>query len=448
MSRDCAAPLEPPFEPGTLTVSPTCQRLNRVDRIIAFAGFSLPVIGVISPVNIASILVLSLLFSIPLFWRRRKETRAPFFWYSLLALIAYSGISIFWTLNVAETLKIWLLLVFISGSSYILLQTIGLYAQECRNIGLIMRWLVLGHTIALLLLGMDIMLQPGPLAWLNNTFSRTPFHFEKLNRGATVIALTLWPCLLGIRQMVPDHRQHRLLAAAMIVATAAVLLSLDSLAAVVSLCIGLTVFTYAYWVGIAVRIVLKLSLLATLVLMPVAALFWLDPDRWIALFPDMPASMQHRLYIWKFVAHQSLEHPFFGWGLKSSKYLPGGWELVHPGMALLPLHPHNMVLQHWLELGMVGLVIMGSCLMGILAAIGRAGDHFARPVRAVYYSVFFAFMAISMTAYGFWQVWWLCTAVMAAAVTRYVAGALSAPRASGPAGNTLQEAPSPPVYPA
>lgn len=428
------------------------QPFSLPDKIIATSGFLLPLMGVASPVNSVTILAIAMAVAVPLYRRHRKHQHIPFLWYALLAFLGWGGITIFWALDTGEAVSVWLRLLAIAAAAYILFQMVVHYDHGSRAIGRVMRWLVLGHVIALALLTLDIVLQPGPLGWLNNTFSKTPFHFEKLNRGATVIALTLWPCLLGIRQLVPGHRKHMLLAAAMIAATAAVLSQLNSLAAIVSLVVGLGVFTYAYWIRVAVRIALKIGLVTMLALMPLVALFWMQPARWIAMFPDMPASMQHRLYIYEFVAHKALEKPWLGWGLKSSKFLPGGWQQVHEGMALLPLHPHNAVLQVWLEMGVVGLVLLAICLLAMLYSIGQAGYHFPRPVRAVYYSVFFAYMATSLTAYGFWQNWWLAAAVIAAAVTRYVAGALSfqeeaVPPPAAPADNTPPAPPPPPAAP-
>jgi O-antigen ligase len=81
-------------------------------------------------------------------------------------------------------------------------------------------------------------------------------------------------------------------------------------------------------------------------------------------------SAAHRLLIWDFVSERIAERPLLGWGMDSSRAVPGG--TGHPDAAmlaafglaaksdwfsyaqLLPLHPHNLALQVWLELGAVG----------------------------------------------------------------------------------------------
>ena len=65
-------------------------------------------------------------------------------------------------------------------------------------------------------------------------------------------------------------------------------------------------------------------------------------------------SAGHRLLIWSFVGTRISERPALGWGLDSSRAIPGGKYEIRPGQARLPLHPHNAALQIWLELGGIG----------------------------------------------------------------------------------------------
>lgn len=145
----------------------------------------------------------------------------------------------------------------------------------------------------------------------------------------------------------------------------------------------------------------------------------------------LPNSAAHRLLIWDFTAERIAQRPIFGWGMDSSRAIPGGtlrtdeatrvaFGLTSPAAhhwfihaQMLPLHPHNLALQVWLELGAVGAVLM-AMLLAMLALACRT------PAACGAYA---AALVISMLSYGAWQYWWV-SGLLLAAVT---AGAL-APR--------------------
>ncbi len=146
----------------------------------------------------------------------------------------------------------------------------------------------------------------------------------------------------------------------------------------------------------------------------------------------LPNSAAHRLLIWDFAAERISERPVFGWGMDASRAIPGGtgrpdaalreaFGLTSPTAAqwfsnaqLLPLHPHNLALQVWLELGAIG-----AALMALLLALAALACRSPAACGA-----FAAGMVIAMLSYGAWQYWWV-SGLLLAAVT---AGALQAGR--------------------
>jgi O-antigen ligase len=118
-------------------------------------------------------------------------------------------------------------------------------------------------------------------------------------------------------------------------------------------------------------------------------------------------SAGHRLLIWSFAGDRIAERPVTGWGLDSSRAIPGGDEPIRPDETWMPLHPHNAALQVWLELG-----APGAALFALLAAI--VWGAFARVewpplfAAAAGASLTIAFVACFAT-YGIWQEWWLGT---------------------------------------
>ena len=101
----------------------------------------------------------------------------------------------------------------------------------------------------------------------------------------------------------------------------------------------------------------------------------------------LPLSGMNRLITWKFTSQKIMEKPLLGWGLRTSRILPGGGEKydvvrvrengrrdVVSRDFFVPLHPHNQFLQIWLELGALGAVAFA--LAGVfIIRIGRLPIH-------------------------------------------------------------------------
>lgn len=127
-------------------------------------------------------------------------------------------------------------------------------------------------------------------------------------------------------------------------------------------------------VAVAPRVaprMLAVGLVALAVLMPVAALKLPPPQVTFEDWRWLPNSGHHRLTIWNFVARHVAEKPVLGWGMDVSCSLPGGEEEIpinrHEAEGrvialvlepMLPLHPHNAILQWWLELGAPGAALL------------------------------------------------------------------------------------------
>ena len=79
----------------------------------------------------------------------------------------------------------------------------------------------------------------------------------------------------------------------------------------------------------------------------------------------------------------------------------------------IPLHPHNAILQVWLELGAVGAGFLAFFLVEILHLVQRVTQN--RWEAAVCYGIFTSGLTISSLSYGIWQSWWLASLLLAAA---------------------------------
>ncbi|MBU8539445.1 O-antigen ligase family protein [Falsiroseomonas tokyonensis] len=141
----------------------------------------------------------------------------------------------------------------------------------------------------------------------------------------------------------------------------------------------------------------------------------------------IPRSAAHRVLIWDFVVDRIAEKPLLGWGMESSRSIPGGSENFPadklaqyglnspearqwfgvPAARRLPLHTHNAALQIWLELGLVGAVLAAALGAAALLAAGASPAGFGMAISAV---------VTGQLSFGVWQPWWVASVLLAAVV--------------------------------
>jgi O-antigen ligase len=118
-------------------------------------------------------------------------------------------------------------------------------------------------------------------------------------------------------------------------------------------------------------------------------------------------SAGHRLLIWSFAGDRIAERALAGWGLDSSRAIPGGEAPIRAGEMWLPLHPHNAPLQLWLELGVPGAVLFALLIARAWLTLARA--EWPRLFAAATGASLTIALAGCVAAYGIWQEWWLGT---------------------------------------
>jgi O-antigen ligase len=162
-------------------------------------------------------------------------------------------------------------------------------------------------------------------------------------------------------------------------------------------------------------------------------------------FATTKLSFAHRIFIWNFAEAMRAKRPWTGWGIETTRAIPGGratgdlWTPCGlavpppeylPSTELLPLHTHNAALQLWLELGPAGAVAACVLLAG-LAFAARARDAAGRAAQA---ATLAAGVVIAFVSYGAWQGWWVATLALAAGACAALnpASARHPPPPSGP----------------
>jgi exopolysaccharide production protein ExoQ len=119
----------------------------------------------------------------------------------------------------------------------------------------------------------------------------------------------------------------------------------------------------------------------------------------------LPLPWQERIHIVAFTLDRIAEQPWFGWGFDASRTISTGIVGPFHGNPALPLHPHSLWLQVWLELGLVGVVLVLTLVGALVDRISasRAGPMVAATTAATVVS----YLVVGNISFGAWQNWWL-----------------------------------------
>lgn len=230
-------------------------------------------------------------------------------------------------------------------------------------------------------------------------------ELSMLNPALSVLVILVWPFAAA---------GQRFLAFVAITAAGILVLGGDMVTARLAMAAGAIAFLLVMWFGRAT--VLALGTAAVLFVATAPFLGQVRPTPEMQVTVDsMRGSVAHRLCIWEFTSARILEKPLLGWGLDSSRSIPGGEvECVEDGPSL-SLHPHNAALQVWLELGVAGAFVLASliALAFRFAAMLPGGTPQAGATASLVAALVTAFLS-----YGIWQNWWIAVLALGAMTVR------------------------------
>jgi len=172
----------------------------------------------------------------------------------------------------------------------------------------------------------------------------------------------------------------------------------ESRAAKMSLLAGLVIVVFGTYRPRQVFIVLA-ALPAMLCLWPfvIQTLFISCHD----LLRHLPDSWLARVEIWNYMSYRILEHPWLGWGLGTSHLLP--ITTPHPEQNVFihtaAGHPHNAIVQLWVELGVPGLALGLAFAWLTLAQAARLEER----LRPYAFGAWMAGLSLSLVAFNYWS---------------------------------------------
>jgi exopolysaccharide production protein ExoQ len=309
-------------------------------------------------------------------------------------LLVWGALSALWSVDPMRSLTVAVRLTGLFAVGVAILAATGSITAPGRLTLLLVVGLALGVGMALTELMTD--------GVLSSYFSDRAYQPARLNQASISFAILCLP-ISGILVC----RGYKMPGVLLAVATAATVCFLAGTAAKAALIAGLPMALLLSRVG---PIVARAAAVISTIIIVTAPLSFARLERLPVLTEgadDVKLSAGHRLLIWSFAGDRIAEQPLFGWGLDSSRAIPGGEDLIRPGETWLPLHPHNAPLQLWLELGVPGAVLFA--LVIALAWWVLAEAHWP--------PLFFAAAGGSLTTafvgcfatYGIWQEWWLAT---------------------------------------
>jgi O-antigen ligase len=407
---------------GKDIAQPDMSSALRIDNshVLGAAAFVAPIVGVFAPLGLAPLLAMTAVAALVVA-RVRRDAWLTFprgFAAVLAAAVVWALVTLAWAPQPRlAAVKLGEIALMFTATILVLGTAMNLAGAQQKRLE---RWLLAGFVLALALLFIEIV-AGFPIRHLERAqWDAGPSIWLSFDRGATVLAILVWPAARVL------WRRSSLAAAVLWLATVALVAVFSSATAKMALALGLVGFLAARIAPRPAAGMLAAVVAATIIAAPFAAaripaaevLQQQWPFNIEGLTPgkNPVRSGLHRLLIWQFTAERIAERPLSGWGFNASRSLPGGNTAVMDGLPSLPLHPHSAPLQWWVELGAIGAVLGAAVVLLAAGALRRIPD--ARSA-AIGVALLAAAATVGCMSFGVWQSWWI--AVLALAATFHVA---------------------------
>ena len=269
-----------------------------------------------------------------------------------------------------------------------------------------MAWIFPAMLTLAALLASEELFMAMPLYRIAHNFP-ADYHFNTsvINRGAVNIVLCSFAAISMIRFWNADKWKKWSLGVIMISSILLMLSLTQAQSAQLAFAVG--VFTYIAFPHSWKRAYTALAVIITILFMSAP---WLSQYTFSHLASDVNSSSwlsqgyaANRMEIWDFVSRYGLEKPILGHGMEATRYVESfnHQHLYHKEDSVL--HPHNAIIQIWVEFGLVGSLIFCAILIYVINSISRLPKENARTA----ISLFLSTMVIASISYGLWQSHWI-----------------------------------------
>lgn len=340
------------------------------------------------------------------YWIGKGEALKPR-WPELAFMLAVPGLaalSSLWAVDpgfaVDRGIKIGLILIFglffIEAARRILAHEIPLRFVQ----GLCVLYALASATIAL-----EIFWDLKIYRYVNDIPADQPAYSVFMNRSLVVMTTFFLPLMLLIIASEQTKKAKIILGALISLPLLAGLVQTESQSAQMFIAIAL-VFLFIFparrraaWIALG-AVVVALAFAAPWFAQFMFAKFGYhgDPENLHGIL--LAASIPHRLEVWNYVATEALKNPLYGQGIEVIRFIKSDTWLVLPNTDHM-LHPHNAVLQLWVEFGVIGCALGCALFVWILRQIWLSPPLYRRFALAI----LIATLAVLSTGYGLWQSW-------------------------------------------
>jgi O-antigen ligase len=351
-------------------------------------------------------------------WRNLIEPNAALV--AILIVVAYVFVNASWAVDrgVAfgkAALLLWVVLItFVAKNAVaeldaVQLRRAALYFVAGAFLGttLISLELLTGGSITRSVINSISMLQPlNPKRMVMEGNQISAIQLPEFNQNITVSVFNLWPALLILASLVSVSRRAILIALFFIVLSAAVFLS-DHQSSQIALVASLLFFIVAkIWPRKIVPSVAAIWVLGFALALPLSFSLYKND---LHMAQSLPTSARARIIIWEYTAERVLEHPWLGIGADSTRALAKRQVAEQPKGFVIKRttawHAHDLFLQVWFELGLIGVILIAAA--GVLVTAGIS--DLALQVKPYAAATFAVFVAVAAFGWGIWQTWLICS---------------------------------------
>jgi len=378
--------------------------------ILMMAAAIMPLMAILAPLGLAPLSTLVLVAGLVCLRPRLGMDRPLLI--VVLVLFAWAGIGIIWAQEPWQTAKTVARLLAVVLAGLAVVHTLRRFPEPPSLLLPLSTGIVLCLPLLLWEYSTDRGFSEFVLA-ARGIDSQLIGNKSPLSRGATVISVLIWPAFYMLQQ-----RKGIKWGVFFVVSASLILFLGDSGSSKQALIAGLSIFAlcWIFPVGRVYKLV-RYGLVLLVASAPLIIASLPDPHTIFQSWLWLPNSSHHRLTIWGFTTRHVFQHPIRGWAIDASRAIPGADEeiefvrydeqgriVLKLTEAQLPLHPHNTILQWWLELGLIGVVFITAMIWFVLRRMESCTTD--RAAGAAMLGMFCTISSISLTSYGAWQSWW------------------------------------------
>ncbi len=251
-----------------------------------------------------------------------------------------------------------------------------------------------------------------------------------MNRSVIIVSFMIWAALSAA-----GGRVVWLQRTLMVVLVAAAVFTSESQASMLAFLVGGVAALVSLVLPRVVAWLIGIGTVAAFTAAPLVAphldrIFYL-----LGLERYLDASNLRRIEIWQAFSDVVWQHPVFGWGIKASHEF--GLQPVSDVTWMVgpTHHPHNALIQTWVELGAVGVVM----ILAIVILLAYNTLRLPAERRPFGFGALAAGLTIAAVSHGMWQSWWICLILATIAIFAMEDDVADAPvgaRSTTPAGGT------------